>query len=108
MVLPGADRVGRRFPLAAFLIAEALPGPAELDLWADAAAAALCAAQDRGLGPDVLQAALEGLVPPQGDDPGQGPPMLIWARDHAPVPCDPSEPEAALAPLFSCSESSSP
>lgn len=106
VVLPGTDRVGRRFPLAAFTIAQALPGPAALDPWADAAADLLRLAQDSGQGPDDLHQALQALAPPAGAE--AGPPMLIWARDHAPVPCDPGEPEAALAPLFSCSGSSSP
>ncbi len=106
VVIPGADRVGRRFPLAAFVIAEALPAPTGLDPWCDAARAALLAAQDTGLDPDTLEDRLNALPAPEGDGPDE--PMLLWTLGQAATPCDPAAPGAALDPLFNCSGSSSP
>lgn len=106
VVLPGADRVGRRFPLAAFVIAPALPGAAGLDGWCDAAAAALQAAQAAGQGPEALQETLEALVPPEGT--GEGAAMQLWAGGRPPTDCHAGAPGRVLDALFSCSESSSP
>jgi type VI secretion system protein ImpM len=101
VVIPGADRVGRRFPLAAFVISQALPAAAGLDPWCDAAFGALRAAQGAGLDPDALEDRLQALAPPQGNGPDN--PMLVWTKGRAAAPCDPAAPGAALAPLFSCS-----
>ncbi len=101
VVIPGADRVGRRFPLAAFVIAPKLPDPKALDAWCDAALAALRLAQEAPLAPDDLADMLEGLTPPEGTGPDDA--MLLWRRGAAPVPCTPAAPEAVLDGLFSCS-----
>jgi type VI secretion system protein ImpM len=111
VAIPGADRVGRRFPLAAFVIAPGLPAPEGLDPWCDAALACLRRAQEAGQGPEAVQDALEALAPPEGAADGLA--MVVWAQGAAPVACAAAEPGAALDALFrgpepSCSESSSP
>ncbi|WP_395542212.1 type VI secretion system-associated protein TagF [Neotabrizicola sp. sgz301269] len=98
VAIPGTDRVGRRFPLAGFVIAADLPGPAGLDPWCDAALACLRAAQAAGQGPDEVAEALEALPPPEGA--AEGPPMALWAAGHPAIPCDAAAPEAALSALF--------
>ena len=103
VAVPGADRVGRRFPLAAFVIASDLPDPAGLDPWCDAAFALLRAAQETALPPDELDERLEHLAPP--DAAGGAAPagsMQLWALGIAAQPCDPQAPETALQSLFSC------
>ncbi|MEZ5796364.1 MAG: TagF domain-containing protein [Paracoccaceae bacterium] len=111
VVLPGADRVGRRFPLAAFVIAADLPEPGALNPWCDAALAVLVAAQAGQAAPDDLADALEDLPPPGGEAPAGppgGPAMQLWHAGAAPVACDPAAPGPDLDRLFSCSGSSSP
>jgi type VI secretion system protein ImpM len=118
VAIPGADRVGRRFPLAAFVIAPALPGPEGLDPWCDGALACLRGAQEAGQGPEALQDALEALAPPEGaaappEGASDGPAMLVWTRDAAAAACGADDPAPVLDALFqgpepSCSESSSP
>lgn len=103
VAVPGADRVGRRFPLAAFVIAPDLPDPVGLDPWCDAAFALLRAAQETALSPEELDERLERLAPPEaagGTAPAGS--MQLWAAGVAAQPCDPQAPEEALAPLFSC------
>ncbi|MFZ1470519.1 MAG: TagF domain-containing protein [Paracoccaceae bacterium] len=106
VVVPGADRVGRRFPLAGFVIAAVLPAPEGLNDWADAAAALLVMAGQGGMGPDALLDQLEALSPPTGG--GLGTPMQLWRDGRAPQPCDPVDPGDVLTALFSCSGSLSP
>lgn len=106
VAVPGADRVGRRYPLAAFVIAPVLPGPRALDAWCDAAHAALLAAQAGGQGPDDLATALAALDPPEGA--AEGPAMALWAPGAEAAPCDPAAPQQVLDTLFSCSGSSIP
>lgn len=106
VVVPGADRVGRRFPLAAFVIGPALPAPPGLADWCDAAHVALIAAQTGGQAPDALCDALEALAPPEGHD--EAPPMLLWHGAAEATPCDPAAPDPVLDRLFSCSGSSTP
>lgn len=103
VAVPGADRVGRRFPLAAFLIASDLPDPAGLDPWCDAAFALLRAAQETALSPDELDERLERLTPPEaaGGAASAGS-MQLWVAGVVAQPCDPHSPDGALAPLFSC------
>lgn len=101
VVIPGADRVGRRFPLAAFVIAENLPEPEGLNPWCDAARLLLCIAQDRHQAADDLDHALALLPLPEGN--ADGALMQLWTQSAAPAPCDPAAPEAALDRLFSCS-----
>jgi type VI secretion system protein ImpM len=101
VAVPGSDRVGRRFPLAAFVIAPALPAPADLTPWCDAADAALREALEQGLSPDDLALQLAALQPPQGQ--ADGPPMQLWTAAAPPAPCDPADPGALLDRLFSCS-----
>jgi type VI secretion system protein ImpM len=101
VAVPGADRVGRRFPLAAFVIAPALPAPNGLTDWGDAAAAILVAAGQGGIDPDALLDRLEALPLPTGDEPG--PMMQLWQAGGAPQACDPSDCDAVLQTLFSCS-----
>lgn len=103
VAVPGADRVGRRFPLAAFVIAPDLSDPAGLDPWCDAAFALLRAAQETVLPPDELDERLAQLTPPAAAG-GAAPAgsMQLWASGIAAQPCDPQAPEAALQPLFSC------
>ncbi len=103
VAVPGADRVGRRFPLAAFVIASDLPDPAGLEPWCDAAFALLRAAQETALPPDELDERLEHLAPPEAAG-GAAPAgsMQLWALGIAAQPCDPQAPEAALQSLFSC------
>lgn len=106
VVIPGADRVGRRFPLAAFLVADALPGPAGLDPWCDAALGLLLRAQAEAVLPDALEEALADLAPPRGDAGGEA--MQLWSRALPAAGCDAAEPHEVLERLFSCSGSSSP
>ena len=103
VAVPGADRVGRRFPLAAFVIASDLPDPAGLEPWCDAAFALLRAAQETALPPDELAERLEHLAPPEAAG-GAAPAgsMQLWALGIAAQPCDPQAPETALQSLFSC------
>lgn len=110
VAIPGTDRVGRRFPLAAFVIAADLPGPDGLDPWCDAALALLRAAQEGGQGPEGLLEALDNLPPPEGA--AEGPVMALWRVGHQAVACHAAAPGAALSALFapgpSCSGSSNP
>lgn len=106
VVVPGADRVGRRFPLAAFLVADALPGPAGLDPWCDAALCLLLQAQAEDVLPDALEDALADLAPPRGQAAGGA--MQLWSRGLPAAACDAAEPQEVLERLFSCSGSSSP
>lgn len=89
VILPGADRVGRAFPLSLILIAPVLPDPAGLEGWCDAAGTL-----DPNLGADALWDALEALPVPEGA--GADAPFLIWARGLPPLPLDPAAPDAAL------------
>jgi type VI secretion system protein ImpM len=106
VAIASRDRVGRRFPLAAFVVAGDLPAPQALTAWCDAAFAALCAAQEAGLSPDDLEHALELLTPPMGEH--NGPALLIWTAGCQAAPCDPADPQHQLHRLFNCSGSSSP
>ncbi len=106
VVIASNDRVGRRFPLAAFVVAGALPGPQGVDRWCDAAFAALCAAQDASLSPDDLDASLDALIPPEGAE--DGPALELWTTATPAATCDPALPQDLLDRLFSCSGSSSP
>ncbi|MDQ2065700.1 type VI secretion system-associated protein TagF [Xinfangfangia sp. CPCC 101601] len=100
VVLPGADRVGRRFPLAAFVIAPSLPSPAALELWCDAVTLTLRAAQDQGLSADALDGALAEIAAPQGAT--EGPPFQLWIQGHPAQSCAPEQPQDLLQQLFSC------
>ena len=106
VAVPGADRVGRRFPLAGFVIAPALPEPAGLTDWCDAAAALLVLAGQGGMSPDDLSDRLEALSPPLGE--GQDAAMQLWRAGGPPQHCDPADPGDVLNQLFSCSISSNP
>lgn len=106
IVIPSADRVGRRFPLAAFVIAGTLPDPADLDPWADAAHSALQKAQGSAQLPDDLAAELQHLQLAEGK--ADGPAMQLWSKACPPLSVDPETPQAALERLFSCSGSSRP
>jgi type VI secretion system protein ImpM len=106
IVVPGVDRVGRRFPCAAFVIAEDLPAPDGLDDWCDAARAALLAAQAQLAEADALAETLENVAAPDGGGPAEA--MQVWTKGKAPLACDAGAPEAALDQLFSCSGSLRP
>ena len=106
VVIPGADRVGRRFPLAAFLIADALPEPAGLDPWCDAALALLLQAQVESVSPDALDDALADVPAPVGEAGGDA--MQLWSRTLPAAACDAADPQEVLDRLFSCSGSSTP
>ncbi|AZL59603.1 DUF2094 domain-containing protein [Tabrizicola piscis] len=106
VAVPGTDRVGRRFPLAAFVIAPKLPAPEGLTDWCDAAGALLVTAGQGAMTPDDLLDQLEALPPPTGD--GQGATMQLWQAGGPPMDCDPADCEPVLKSLFSCSESSNP
>lgn len=101
VAVPGRDRVGRRFPLAAFVVAPHLPAADGLDAWCDAALACLLAAQVEPVPPDDLADRLEALALPEGD-PGDAAPMVLWARGQPTLACDAAAPETALDRLFSC------
>lgn len=101
VAVPGADRVGRRFPLAAFVIAPTLPAPEGLADWCEAAAAVLVMAGQGALDPDALLDQLEALDPPTGG--GDGAAMQLWHAGEPPQPCDPADCEQVLNTLFSCS-----
>jgi type VI secretion system protein ImpM len=101
VAVPGADRVGRRFPVAAFVIAPALPAPNGLDAWCDAAAAVLVSAGQGGIDADTLLDRLEALVSPTGG--GKGTAMQLWAVGVPPQPCAPADCDEVLNSLFSCS-----
>lgn len=101
VAVPGADRVGRRFPLAAFVVAGTLPEAAALEPWCDAALALLRRAQEEGHSPDALDDALAALPPPEGGAAGAA--MQLWSRGHPAEACDPGDPQAVLDRLFSCS-----
>ncbi|KRW95731.1 type VI secretion system-associated protein TagF [Paracoccus sp. MKU1] len=94
LVLPSADAVGRRFPLALFLLADSLPGPEALEPWCEAA---LQAAAEPD--PDALWQALAALLPPAGK--AEAPPLLLWQRGHPALAADPETPGPALAAIFS-------
>ncbi|MDF3854716.1 type VI secretion system-associated protein TagF [Paracoccus sp. P2] len=94
LVLPSADAVGRRFPLALFLLADSLPGPEALEPWCEAA---LQAAAEPD--PDALWQALAALPAPAGK--AEAPPLLLWQRGHPALAADPEAPGPALAALFS-------
>ncbi|MDK8874863.1 type VI secretion system-associated protein TagF [Paracoccus sp. SSJ] len=94
LVLPSADAVGRRFPLALFLLDDTLPGPTELEPWCEAA---LQAAAEPD--PDALWQALAVLPTPIGK--ADAPPLLLWRRGHPALEADPAAPEPALAAIFS-------
>lgn len=95
LVLPSRDRIGRRFPLALFLLADALPAPAALEPWCDAA---LQAAGETA--PEALWQALTALPQPMGAA-GPDDPLLLWRRGGAAMPTDPGAPGPALARIFS-------
>ena len=109
VVVPGQDRVGRRFPLSAFVIAPALPAPEALAPWGNAVAALLVAAGQGGVLPDDLLIQLEANAPPEGapESAAEGAAMLLWRDGCAPLACDPGVPDDALKNIFSCSGSSS-
>ncbi len=94
LVLPSADAVGRRFPLALFLLADGLPGPEALEPWCEAALQA-AATPD----PEALWQALAALPAPTGN--AEAPPLLLWRRGDAALAADPQAPEPALAAIFS-------
>ena len=106
VAIPGADRVGRRFPLAGFVIAPSLRGPAGLEFWCDAALRLLQRAQSERYDPDALAAALQAVPPPVGK--GTGPVMALWTMGKGAQECDPSQPSPTLDAIFSCSGSSIP
>lgn len=93
VILPSQDSAGRVFPLCLILTADALPGPADLDPWCDAA---VLAARDS---PDGLWLALDELPPPAGAPAAEAPPLLLWRRGAAALAADPGDPSAALAAL---------
>ncbi|WP_347265995.1 TagF domain-containing protein [Paracoccus sp. (in: a-proteobacteria)] len=95
LVLPSCDRSGRRFPLALFLLAEALPDPPGLEPWCDAALPLAAAGT-----PEALWQALADLPAPAGDA-GQDLPLLLWRRGGAALRADPDDPGPALAQIFS-------
>jgi type VI secretion system protein ImpM len=111
VAVPGADRVGRRFPLAAFVIAPTLPAPDGLADWCDAAAAVLVMARQGAMDPDTLLYRLEALPPPTAEDhtgDGPGAVMQLWQAGGLPQPCAPADCDQVLNTLFSCSGSLSP
>lgn len=98
VILPGADSVGRAFPLSLMLIGPALPGPEGMEPWC-AAAATL----DPQMGAEALWAALEALPLPEGA--ATDAPFLLWSCGAPALPCDPALPDAALdrlLPVSSC------
>ncbi len=95
LVLPSVDAVGRRFPLALFLIADVLPGSEALDRWCDAALRAAEAPD-----PEALWLCLDTLPEPEGP-PGDDTPLLLWRQGVPPLAADPAAPQEALDQLFS-------
>ena len=106
VAVPGTDRVGRRFPLAGFVIAPTLPAPQELTGWCDAAAALLVMAGHGTVTPDDLLGRLEALSPPTGAGPATT--MQLWRSGKDAQTCDPADPAKVLSAIFSCSISSNP
>jgi type VI secretion system protein ImpM len=107
VVVPSLDRVGRRFPLAAFVIGPDLPMPDKLDPWCGSAAAILKHAIAAATLPDDLLDALEAVPPPEGQGGGSDR-MTLWQAGGAALPCLPDDPQQVLCDLFSCSGSSRP
>lgn len=97
VILPGGDSAGRPFPLTLLVIGPAaLPGPAALDPWCDAAAALPVAAMADA---DALWAALDALPLPQGELTG-APPLILWRAGRPAEAAAPDAPGAALDRLF--------
>lgn len=94
VILPGRDAAGRRFPLSALLIGAALPDPAALDPWCDAAANACRAALSGKLGADSLWDLLDGIAPPEGTGPATA--LLLWSAEVPPMPAEIAQPAVAL------------
>lgn len=92
VVLPSADRAGRRYPLtlAAAARAPAAPG------WYEALEALGAAAQAERLSADALhhRLAAHAIAPGAGDPP----PLLLWTG--TPLPADPEAPGRALDRLL--------
>jgi type VI secretion system protein ImpM len=99
LVMPSADGVGRRFPLAALAVTAAPPPVNEAEAWCAGAWPPLAGAASGALGPDALEAALAPLPLPQGLEEGAG--ALAWTARGTPVPLDPADPGPALAALSS-------
>lgn len=94
LVLPGRDAVGRRFPLALFLLADTLPDPVALEPWCEIALQSAAEAD-----PDALWQALTALPVPAGAI--QAPPLLLWRRGQPALAADAGAPGPALAAIFS-------
>jgi type VI secretion system protein ImpM len=94
VILPSADRHGRRFPLTLACILGTRPGPAQVDRWSDAAIAL-----DRR-DPDALAEALDALPPMEPGDPPAGP-LHVWRRAATAAEAPLAEPDAALAEALS-------
>lgn len=97
VVVPGQDSAGRKFPLAVFAIADALPDPVALNPWCDRIAETLTDATRNNTSPDQLWDALEALEPPDGDDGAvTSHEMRIWDRNRGAETCDPDDPQTLL------------
>ena len=94
LVLPSADRAGRRFPLT---LAAPAAGPAP-EPWYDALAAAGAAAAGR-LDPDTLEARLAALPMPPGAAPSAAA-LLLWTAGGIPAVADVEVPLPVLDALL--------
>ncbi len=104
VIVPGCDSAGRRFPLSLVLTGSALPGPAGLDPWCDAAAALPLAEFPD---PDSLWDALNRIevAPESGPDrlPDR-PALLLWRHAGTAEAADPETPGRALDRLLVSSD----
>lgn len=106
VVLPSADRVGRRFPLtvASPTLAAAAGYAASAAPWFDRIERAAAAARDGELDADGLAGELAGLAFPQVDPEGETVPgMAFWTSRSQLVAVDQDAPRAALEHLLAAS-----
>lgn len=102
VIVPGHDSAGRVFPLSLLLIGADLPPPDGLDPWCDAALATADPALRGDADADALLDALDAVPVPDGAG-GAARGMQIWTAGQPPVPCDPTDPQAAINHVFSVS-----
>jgi len=99
LILPGQDRLGRRFPLTLAVIVDGQTAPQQADAWCEAALPLARRALEGDLDADELWLASEGLAPPAAAM-AEKAIFWLWRDAAAPVGCDPSTPEDALDQLI--------
>lgn len=105
IVLKSADRVGRQFPLSVVVVLpQAALKFAYADAWFDAIETAALAAQQGGLTPDDLDAALAALPVPVVDGDGDIIDDLVMWTAHTDIfDVDPKAPQPTLEQIFAVS-----